>query len=56
VAAPLRYDAPFPARNTINPATDTDFFTFEGVASTQVRIVLSSATPGLDPRSRSGSR
>jgi hypothetical protein len=45
----LRYDSSVTMAGAVDPATDTDFFTFEGVAGTQVRVILSGRTPWLDP-------
>lgn len=36
--------------DTINPSTDHDFFYFEGVAGTEVELILLSHTNGFDPR------
>jgi hypothetical protein len=52
VALPgIPYDSPAPVADVaVNPVTDTDFFTFDGVAGTNIRVIVRSITPGLDPR------
>ena len=36
--------------DTLTPAVDMDFFTFQGAADTSIRFNVLGATPGLDPR------